>query len=180
MRSISSASEELTILNPPGKRQEFATTTIKNGLNTLLAVHQSWKDAQQTIRRVKNMSWRLVLQPLLPRWASKDDPSPLWLNDTEEALVNVSFTVNWTEARDDEFVKATARRVVEEIDAFVLEHGTGLRFRYLNYCAGWQKSYESYGEQNLQFLRGTSKKYDPDGLFQRGFKGGFKLDMQEE
>ena len=91
----------------------------------------------------------------------------------------MSFTVNWAERRDDDFVKTTTRRAVEQIDAFAAAHQTSHRYRYLNYCAEWQKPFEGYGLENWQFLQGVSRKYDPEGLFQRRCVGGFKLDMED-
>jgi len=32
-----------------------------------------------------------------------------------------------------------------------------------------------YGEESLERMKGVSKKYDPEGVFQRGVPGGFKL-----
>ena len=89
----------------------------------------------------------------------------------------MSFTVNWDKSRDDEFVKTTTRRTVEQIEAFAAANTTGHRYRNLNYCAEWQRPFEGYGEENLGFLQGVSRKYDPEGLFQRGCVGGFKLDL---
>ena len=104
--------------------------------------------------------------------------NPLGLHDcTHEPLVIVSFTVNWAECRDDEFIKTTTRRAVEQIDAVAAANKTGHRYRYLNYCAEWQRPFESYGVENWRFLQGVSRKYDPEGLFQRGCVGGFKLDV---
>ena len=122
--------------------------------------------------------WTLVLQLLSPDWVRKGDPNPLGLHDcTDEPLVIVSFTVNWAERRDDEFVKTTTRRTVEQIEAVAAAKKTGHRYRYLNYCAEWQRPFEGYSEENRRFLQGMSRKYDPEGLFQRGCVGGFKLDV---
>jgi len=116
------------------------------------------------------------LQPFLPKWVRKGDPNPLGLDDgTDEPLVNVSFTVNWPNSRDDEFVKSMTRRTVEQIENFAVAHDTGHRYRYINYCDEWQHPFQSYGKQNWEFLQETSRKYDPEGLFQRGCIGGFKL-----
>ncbi|PQE13564.1 FAD binding domain-containing protein [Rutstroemia sp. NJR-2017a BVV2] len=71
------------------------------------------------------------------------------------------------------------RKAVEEIEAVAAKNGTGNRYRYLNYCAKWQKPFEGYGEENWRFLKDTSRKYDPEGLFQRGCMGGFKLGVEE-
>jgi FAD/FMN-containing dehydrogenase len=178
VRSLTSATDEMSALNAPGRRQEFATTTIKNDIATLEAAHKAYRDAIATIRKhkIKNMSWTLVLQPLLPNWAGKGDPNPMGLAaGTDEPLVNVSFTVNWALGKDDEMVSQITRDTIEQIDTYAKENGTAHRYRYLNYCASWQKPFEGYGEDHLEFLREVSRKVDPDGLFQQGCAGGFKL-----
>ncbi|CAD6569233.1 MAG: hypothetical protein ASARMPRED_002677 [Alectoria sarmentosa] len=182
VRTLTSATDEMNALNPPGRRQVFATTTIKNDPTTLAGAHAAYSDAIASIRRVnaKGLVWTLVLQPLLPNWVRKGDANPLGLHDcTHEPLIMVSFTVNWADRRDDEFVKTTTRRAVEQIDAVAAANKTGHPYRYLNYCAEWQRPFEGYGEENWRFLQGVSRRYDPEGLFQRGCAGGFKLDVVE-
>ncbi|KAI4950063.1 hypothetical protein J4E91_004719 [Alternaria rosae] len=177
-RSLVGATDELGVLNPPGRRQEFATTTIKNDKLTLEATHKAYRDAIPKIKKhgIKGMNWTLVLQPCLPSWARTGDTNPLGLDEgSDEPLVNVQFTVNWALQQHDEVVRAITKEAIEQIDAFASEHGTGHRYRYLNYCAAWQKPFESYGEENLSFLKGVSEEVDPEGFFQRGCGGGFKL-----
>lgn len=183
VRTLTSATDEMNMLNPPGRRQVFATTTIKNDSATLAATHAAYHDAIASLRRVnvKGLVWTLVLQPPLPVWAQKGDPNPLGLHDcTHEPLVVVSFTVNWDKRRDDESVKTTTRHTIEQIDAVAVVNNTSHRYRYLNYCAEWQKPFESYGEDSLLFLQEVSRRYDPEGLFQRGCVGGFKLNIVED
>lgn len=173
----------MNTLNPPGRRQVFATTTIKNDSATLAAAHAAYSDAIALIRRVnvKGLVWTLVMQPLLPEWVQKGDANPLGLHDCAyEPLVIVTFTVNWAERRDDEFVKTATRRAIEQIDAFAAANKTSHRYRYLNYCAEWQRPFEGYGRDNLRFLQAVSRRYDPEGLFQRGCIGGFKLNVVED
>lgn len=183
VRTLTSAIDETNGLNPPGRRQVFATTTIKDDLATIHAMHAAYSQAVLILRsrKIKGLVWTLVLQPLLPQWARKGDPHPLGLlENTYERLVIVSFTVNWDECRDDDFVKEMTRDTVEGMDAVARARGKAHPFRYLNYCADWQKPFEGYGEKNLRFLREVSKKYDPDGLFQTGCSGGFKLDVSSD
>jgi len=178
LRTLTSATDEMNALNPPGRRQVFATTTIKNDPTTLAAAHAAYYNSIASMRHVnvKGLVWTLVLQPLLPEWARKGDPNPLGLHDnTHEPLVIVSFTVNWDERGNDEFVKTTTRHAIEQIDAVATAHKTAHPYRYLNYCAEWQTPFEGYGEENWRFLRQVSRKYDPEGLFQTGCVGGFKL-----
>ncbi|KAE9382165.1 FAD-binding domain-containing protein [Stipitochalara longipes BDJ] len=177
VQTLTSATDEMNMLNPPGRRQVFAMTTIKNNPATLAAAYAAYDEAITSLRRVKvkGLVWTLVLQPLLPDWVRKGDANPLGLHDIDEALVIVNFTVNWDEAQNDEFVKSTTRQTVEKIEAFAVANKTTHRYRYLNYCAEWQKPFEGYGKENWEFLKGVSKKYDPEGLFQNGCVGGFKL-----
>lgn len=180
VQTLTSATDEMNVLNPPGRRQVFANTTIKNDLATLTAAYTAYYDAAVSLSHftIKGLLWTLVLQPLLPDWARKGDPNPLGLRDgNDDPLVVVSFTVNWDEGKDDALINATLRRTVEQIEAVASANKTGHRYRYLNYCAHWQKPFEGYGEENWRFLQGVSRKFDPEGLFQRGCVGGFKLDI---
>jgi len=49
--------------------------------------------------------------------------------------------------------------------------------REQDYCGAWQQPFESYAEDNLAFLNGVIRKYDPNGLFQDACVGGFKLNI---
>ncbi|TGO07340.1 hypothetical protein BTUL_0290g00050 [Botrytis tulipae] len=177
LRTLTSATDEMNALNPPGKRQVLATTTVKNDIATLAATHAVYQHAISSLRTVKGLVWTLVMQPLLPDWVRKGDANPLGLHNINEPLVIVSFTVNWPNARDDEVVKKTTRCAIEEIEQIAKKNETGHKWKYLNYCAEWQRPFEGYGEENLNFLRNVSRAYDNEGLFQRGCVGGFKLGL---
>jgi hypothetical protein len=177
-RTLTSATDELNSLSPYGLRQLFATTTIKNDPATIAAAHAAYKDGISSLNRVKGMAWTFVLQPFLPEWMRKGDANPMGFNNGDDGpLVLIGFTNNWDDARDDDYVKSVTRRVIEQIDAAAAANGTGHIYRYLNYCAEWQRPFESYGEENWRFMKEVSKKYDPDQLFQKGCIGGFKLDV---
>lgn len=179
VRALSSATDELNALNPPQRRQEFATTTIKNDKDTIFAAHTAYSDAIKKIKQhnIKGMSWTLVLQPLLPSWMRRGDANPMGLDEgDDEPLVIVSFTVNWVLSKDDEVVRDITKETIEQIDAFARKKGTSHRYRYMNYCAKWQKPFDGYGEDNFNFLRRVSREVDPEGLFQNGCSGGFKLE----
>ena len=161
----------------------FGNVTIRNDTATLTAVHTSYCDAFASLRpkNVKGLVFTLVLQPLLPDWVRKGDPNPLGFHDgVNEPLVIVSLTVNWDEIQNDTLVKTTTRRCVEHIESIAAANKTGHPYRYLNYCQEWQKPFEGYGKENLQFLHGVSRRYDLDGLFQKGCIGGFKLGMNDQ
>jgi hypothetical protein len=82
------------------------------------------------------------------KWVRKGDPSPLGLHAINEPLVLVNFTVNWDKSPNDEIVQATTRRAIEDIERVAMQNGAVHRYRYLNYCAQWQRPFEEYGEEN--------------------------------
>lgn len=69
------------------------------------------------------------------------------------------------------------RHTVEQIGAVAAGNKTAHRYRYLTYCAEWQRPFQGYGEENWRFLQRVSRRCDPEGLYQRGCAGGFKLDV---
>ena len=182
VRTLTSATDELNALNPPGRRQALVTTTVENDLATLTATHAIYEEAICWLRtaKVKGIVWTLVLQPLLPEWIRIGDANPLGFeNGSAAPLVNVEFTVNWENDAYDNVVKKITRQAIEKIDAYAVANNTSHPYRYLNYCAEWQKPFDGYGEANLKFLQSVSKKYDPEGLFQKVCVGGFKLGIKE-
>ncbi|KAF4253736.1 hypothetical protein KXX29_005877 [Aspergillus fumigatus] len=177
--TITSAVIEMSGTCAPGQRWSFGTTTIKNDLPTMLAARAAHEEAITSLRQVKGLIWTIAMQPFLPSWAAKGDATVLGIPErTDDALLILSFSVYWRRADDDKRVYASIRETIEKIDAFATANGTDHPFRYLNYCAQWQRPMEGYGEENLRFLTEVSRKYDPDGLFQKGCTGGFKLHPQ--
>ena len=66
---------------------------------------------------------------------------------------------------------------MERIDEAATARQADHPYRFMNYCMEFQKPLEGCGEENLRLMRQASRKYDPDGLFQGGLAGGFKLNM---
>ncbi|KAL8661212.1 MAG: hypothetical protein Q9202_005814 [Teloschistes flavicans] len=157
--------------------QKFVTTTVKNDHATLMEIHALFERSIETIRRVNGMIWTLVLQPLFPASARKGQPDSQGLSSRTEPLVIILFTAVWKNKGDDTIVEQTTRSIINGIDQYAESRGTADPYRYLNDCAIWQEPFDGYGAENKRFLQQTSRTYDPDGLFQKAFVGGFKLDM---
>ncbi|KAL9049255.1 MAG: hypothetical protein Q9162_007309 [Coniocarpon cinnabarinum] len=78
MGSMTSATDGTNALSSLVKRQLLATTTFKNDPRTIDAAHKAYSAGLQSLcsARVKDLSFTLVLQPLVPAWACKGDPNP--------------------------------------------------------------------------------------------------------
>ncbi|PWY83398.1 FAD binding domain protein [Aspergillus heteromorphus CBS 117.55] len=176
VRTASSAIKEMLHTGFIGQRNSFGTTTIHNDLATMLAVREVFDEAMGAMRRMKGVYFNLVMQPLLPSWTAKGDPNMLGIHEsTDTPLIIVSLSFTWASSQDDAYVGSVTRGIIEKIDAVANAKGTGHPYRFLNYCEKWQRPLEGYGEENLRLLRRVAGEYDPDGLFQRGCIGGFKL-----
>lgn len=178
VQRMGSVADELNSSSPPGKRQLFCTTTMANDHATLRESHAAYARAKDAMRGVKGLVWTLVLQPLHPATAARGQPDVLGLADRTRPLVIVLFTAVWTKKEDDAIVNETAKAAIGSIDSFAGARGAADSYRYLNDCAAWQHPFAGYGEENLEFLRSVSREYDPEAMFQRACKGGFKLEME--
>lgn len=94
--------------------------------------------------------------------------------------MTISSTVNflmplWNDAQYDERIYEAAESWVSSVQNYTQSLGKGHSFEFVNYAAPFQNAMAGYGEENLQFLREVSRKYDPDQVFQTAVPGGYKL-----
>lgn len=80
----------------------------------------------------------------------------------------------WIRTADNDRVEKTIQRVMDDIKDTAKKQGLWNKFLYLNSAGQWQDVISSYGKKNVN-LKEVSKKYDPDGLFQKAVPGGYKL-----
>lgn len=82
------------------------------------------------------------------------------------ASVKTAELAGWADSR----VKA----LLEDLRAFAGEDRL-CPWLYLNYAHGSQKVLESYGVDNVRRIKEAAAKYDPEGVFQKFWSGGFKI-----
>ena len=71
----------------------------------------------------------------------------------------------------------TGIKFLDEVEKMAASRGLSKTFLYLADAAMDQRPIDSYGHENVQKLKKISSQYDPDGVFQRLAKGGFKLSL---
>ncbi|KAM7197449.1 hypothetical protein V8F20_006594 [Naviculisporaceae sp. PSN 640] len=160
---------------PPGTRHVQGTTTIRNDLETMDAAYAIFSQTTTKLRHVKGLLLPFIYQAILPDWMNKGHPNILGLAGCSEPLIILAVSVTWKEAKDDELVRSTLREMLEEIESAAKDKGTDHPYRFMNYCMEWQQPYAACSKEELQVMGEASRKYDPDGLFQTGCVGGFKL-----
>lgn len=167
----------LSILKAKTDHFPVATTTIRNDIQTMKTVYEIFCQTTPALRNVKGLLFPFVFQAILPEWMNKGFPNVLGLENCTEPLIILNWSITWLHAEDDRLVRSTVRRMLEQIDTAAAEINASHPYRFMNYCAEWQRPYEGSGGANRELMRDASQKYDPDGLFQTGCSGGFKLDF---
>lgn len=80
---------------------------------------------------------------------------------------------DWKQAKDEDRVRESVRKIVDVAEKTAKTNGTYLPFVYSNYASRDQDPLASYGADNLQRLRDIALKYDPEGVFQTLQNGGW-------
>ena len=154
------------------------TTTFKNDLSLLHIVYERFSRTIKQIENIKEITWSLTFQPIAPAIAARSiaqGGNSQGLDPSDGPLVNILLGSSWTEAADDKLVNETASKFIAGVETLAREKGIHHRFVYLNYADKTQDPIDGYGEANKERLQAVSRKYDPQGLFQKGVPGGFKL-----
>lgn len=153
-------------------------TTIKADADTLKAAAKIFQNAIEPLKSIENILLSFTLQPYpatLLQKSATEGGNVLGMGPELGSLVSILFLTFWENKEDDEKVLSTLRAALAAIDRDAEARKTLVPFKYLNYADTIQDPIGSYGSTNVSKLQDASRKYDPEGLFQRGVPGGWKL-----
>lgn len=153
-------------------------TVIKADNATLQEASTIYTTSLSKITSIEGLIGSLTLQPcpasLLQKSAAHGGNS-LGLTPSDGPPVSILLLTTWQNKSDDETIFKTMRSTLEKIEALAVAKNTSVPYVFMNYAASFQDPISSYGAENKRKLQNVSKKYDPEGLFQKGVPGGFKL-----
>ena len=127
------------------------------------------------MRGVKGLTYFLVFLPLPLATMSKGESNSMGVSSRNESLLILLANSSWKKIQDDECVEGQLRAPMDDVNTIAIKNGAADQFRYLNYAASGQNVISGYGATSEDFLRETSRKYDPPGLFHSPCAGGFKI-----
>lgn len=127
-----------------------------------------------------NFEFLLQFQPVTPRMVQigKDNGgNVLGLEDrvTDEPAVMWMILLTSETAEEQEVLAPIYFKFREEIEAYTKEIGADLDWQFLNYANGNQDPIRAYGADAVEFLKETSQRYDPEGMFQKLRQTGFHI-----
>lgn len=97
-------------------------------------------------------------------------------NANQDAIMFTGGVMVNSSTADFALAKSKLQSLTSAMKKTSVEHGGSMDLVYLNYADPSQDSMGSYGDENLRFLKEVAAKYDPEGIFQKRFPGGFKID----
>lgn len=86
-----------------------------------------------------------------------------------------SFHAQYFDDADGAVIEAATQRWIDRVNEYTKSVGQFKPFIYMNYAHPTQDVISSYGQENVDFLRQVSRKYDRAQVFQRLVPGGYKL-----
>jgi hypothetical protein len=152
-------------------------TTVKADTATLLAASEIFTDAFQPLTSLEGITCAFTLQAYPVSLLKKCDNS-LGLDASQGPLMSILLLNWWKNKDDDDLVISTFKSALEKMDEDAASRGTVVPYKYMNYAYSFQDPIISYGAEDHKILQEVSKKYDAEGLFQNGVRGGFKLGMR--
>ncbi|KAI0388904.1 FAD-binding domain-containing protein [Xylariaceae sp. FL0594] len=178
MKTLKEAADEQAKMEPRDKRTAYVNTTVKADAATLHAAAATFRNSLKPLEKCEGLVFSLTLQPYPASLLEKHDTrggNVTGLSPSDGPLVSVLILMSWENREEDGEILGAARKILEAVDKNAQDRGQAVGYTYLNYAFGFQDPIGSYGEANKTFLKGVSRKVDPEGVFQRGVPGGFKL-----
>lgn len=136
-----------------------------------MQIYDLWNSTIKSIKAIEGVAYYISFQRLpaiLPG-------NSLGLSVSDSPLVLCLLSVTWANSADDDTINSATSTAVHEIETATKASGLFNQFKYLNYAAAFQDPIASYGVASQMALQAVSRKYDPQGFFQTGVPGGFKL-----
>jgi hypothetical protein len=149
----------------------YATSTFAHDPAIYSKIWDLFVESHQAVLGVEGVGWYLVFQPT----PALNGTNIMGLDPADKRLVIALLVAGWTNTADDARVNDAANQLFTGINALTQAAGVYRSFEYLNYAAPFQNPIDGFGPSSKAKLLAVSAKYDPEGLFQTGVPGGFKL-----
>ncbi|OOF97839.1 hypothetical protein ASPCADRAFT_513492 [Aspergillus carbonarius ITEM 5010] len=153
-----------------GMRCAYMNITLKASSPALKTAADIYTSSLEPIKSKEGLICSLTLQPYPISLLEKSielGGNFLGLSPADGPLVSVLLLTYWKNREDDEQILGLMKGVLGRIDAEAKEEGQVVGFTFMNYASGFQDPVASYGVENMRRLQGVSRKYDPEGVFQR-------------
>ncbi|KAK8098735.1 FAD-binding domain-containing protein [Apiospora kogelbergensis] len=171
-------SEELAKFSTSGKRQFWTSLTIKPDVSLMEAFYARWQETLDQVKDADGFIFSFGFHPLtksLLESSAKAGGNAMAIPALDGPLFVALINPIWSSTSDDGRILAAVEKLVTDLRQMAEKKGLLHRYIFTNYGFQNDDVIVGYGAESSQRLRETSARYDPDGIFQKGVPGGFKL-----
>ncbi|KAK0636070.1 hypothetical protein B0T17DRAFT_612854 [Bombardia bombarda] len=165
-----------------GSRQTWSNTAVSATSAALLVefvpLYEAWVSKLVAAANGTDVSPLMIYQPIplnVLRAMQANGGNALGLTPSDGPLMIVQLSVSWASSALDEVVESSCKDLIGSVNALAAKRKLGNGFVYVNYADSSQDVFASYGKENLARLRLVAKKWDPKGLYQKLWRGYFKV-----
>ncbi|KAF8861918.1 FAD-binding domain-containing protein [Acephala macrosclerotiorum] len=154
------------------KKRETGTTSVRVDSTVYLDLHKKLQEI------VADSPFTLVftIQPIGPAAVEKGKAQGgNCMNIPSEPHSFIGAMVEWEDDKDDDAARVKVRELITVIEDTTRARGLLLDFKFMNDAGYIQSPLKSYGREMVEFLKGQSEKWDPNGVFQKLQNGGHLL-----
>ncbi|ESK86560.1 fad binding domain-containing protein [Moniliophthora roreri MCA 2997] len=166
----------------PKRRSAWYTLTVKADTDFFYDMYLQGQSVFSGFYGVDGLQWAILLQPITRGLIAATSRSPFQnaLKASNDVLFLVPIVSTWTNSRHDEVIEEATNKLGAWAEKEAARRGLLNDFIYLNYANKNQPVYErSMTREDIARMRRTKEMYDSTGIFDKLWRGGFKLPKQE-
>jgi hypothetical protein len=142
------------------------------------AFHDKWQETLATLNDAEGFLFAFGFQPLaksLLEHSAAAGGNAASLTPSDAPLFIVLLNPVWSLAADDDRITNGVTNLLAEFRRLASEKGLLHPYILTNYAYKTEDVFKGCGEESLAQLKEVSKKFDPEGIFQKGVPGGWKV-----
>ncbi|KAF2787102.1 FAD-binding domain-containing protein [Melanomma pulvis-pyrius CBS 109.77] len=170
--------KEMSGFTKDGVRSFYATCTIMPDAALISEHYKAWKEAVEELKSADGFMFSLGYFPLtkaLLRNSQAAGGNAMDIDPADGPLFIILLNPTWNSSDDDDRVHRVTEGLLATFRRLASAKNLLHRYIFTNYAYQKEDLFEGYGEESLMRLKEVSKKFDPDGIFQKAVPGGFKL-----
>ncbi|KAK8069998.1 hypothetical protein PG994_006614 [Apiospora phragmitis] len=159
-------------------RQYWTSITIKPDVSLMKVFHAKWQETLGLVQDAEGFIFTFGFHPLtksLLEHSARAGGNAMAIPASDGPLFVVPINPIWSSPSDDERIFAAVDSMVTELRQIGKERGLLHRYIFTNYGFENDDIIGGNGAKSFLRLQQVSARYDPDGIFQKGVPGGFKL-----
>jgi len=172
------ATRDIDALFPGGNRATWWSLTIKVDPTLAWDICEKGMALFAPHLGVSGIAWNVVAQPIpmsLIRASKKNGGDLSGLSEADGDQFLLIGLSSWKEESDDAVVKGIFNELLSWATSAAEERGKLVPFLYPNYASATQDVIGSFRRENVEQMKKVQDKYDPELLWPKYWKGGYRL-----